>query len=204
MKAPFETLSLPGTEAEAFVGAFDRPGHSALIVGAWFHSEFEEFVDRFADPQRLIQDARNFDLRNWVARQTAQNTQFESAFGGLFQATMGALGSAPDPGASDAEKYIHAARQSFAKEDEEPSFIQDLKETLEDAERLMNDPKDDSLQDVLNIMDRLQSVKADGFDDTLRVIETIGQFLWASRWLRQQVWMTSWSLHNQQTSRTPR
>lgn len=178
MKAPFETISLPQSEAEGFLTGFNRPGHSALLVGPRFHSEFEESVEEFREPQAHIQDARTLDPREWVARQTAFNDQFEKSLGGLLEATMGPLTATVDPEANDAEKYIHAARQSFAQEEEPPEFIKDLEETLKDAKRVMEVQEGDPLPDLLNIMDRLQKVqdRTESLDDTLRTIQTIGQF----------------------------
>ena len=177
MKAPFETLTVPQSEAKAYLAAFDRPGHVALVVGPWFHEEFEEFVENFEDPQTLIQQAREIDIRDWVALQLQDTAQFATGMNGLLEALMGPLTASTRPGASDAEKYIHAARQSFSEE-ENPAFIQDLEEVLQDANRVMNVEDSDPMPDVLAIMDRLQKIgdQTKSLDHNIRAIQTIGQF----------------------------
>jgi len=179
MKAPFETLALPQAEAEDYLAGFDRPGHVALVVGPWFHSEFDEFVDDFEDPHALIQNARDLDLRDWIETQTRDQAVFGDQMGGLFEAMMGSPTAAPHDGANDAEKYVHAARKAFDAEETPPQFIKDLEDTLEDAARMMNATGGaDPMPDVLNIVNRLQKIQdqADGLEDSLRTIQTIGQF----------------------------
>ena len=177
MKPPFETLTLLASDAEAFVTDFDRPGHSALVTGPWFYTEFDEYVESFEDPHVLIQAARDFDLAAWIAKSSAQQTQFEDTFGALFQAMTGPLPDAPPDGSSEAQRYVHAARQRFADE-APPDFIKDLEATLEDASQAMNAPQADPLPELLNIMNRLQKVQdqAESLDDNLRTIQTISQF----------------------------
>lgn len=175
---PFETLTVPANEAEGFIGAFDRPGHVALLVGPWVREEFAEFVDDFTEPAQIIAAAREVNVTRWIAERVAAEAHFASAFGGIFQAIFGTQAGPPAPDASDAEKYIHAARASVDPENAEKSaYVRDLEEVLNDAAAAMRAPGD-QLEAVVNVMERLQALNDRNrpLDETIQGLQTIGQF----------------------------